>query len=70
MLVRAYEDSLLFSLDTTRARLSSYGGVPGLCHILGSFAPSMVKLGFASERQLEKISRINCQRALCVTAAK
>jgi len=45
MLAAGHGERLLFGLDTTRARLQSYGGVPGLCHILKSFVPFMLKNG-------------------------
>ena len=40
-----YEKLLLLSLDTTRARLASYGGTPGLAHILAEFIPLLLKRG-------------------------
>ena len=33
------------SLDTTRSRLRSYGGVPGLAHILDAFIPLLLRKG-------------------------
>ena len=45
-LVKAgFEKQLLLSLDVTRSRLKSYGGAPGLCHILDSFIPLLLKRG-------------------------
>ena len=41
-----YEKQLLLSLDTTRARLRSYGGTPGLVHILEEFIPLLLRRGF------------------------
>jgi phosphotriesterase-related protein len=41
-----YEKQLLLSLDTTRARLASYGGSPGLTHILKSFIPLLLAREF------------------------
>jgi phosphotriesterase-related protein len=42
-----YEKQLLMSLDTTRARLRSYGGVPGLDYILNNFNPLLLSNGVA-----------------------
>jgi phosphotriesterase-related protein len=39
MVEAGWESRLLLSLDVTRARLKSYGGVPGLTYILESFIP-------------------------------
>jgi len=45
-LVKAgYEKQLLMSLDTTRSRLASYGGVPGLAYILNVFIPLLLCRG-------------------------
>jgi phosphotriesterase-related protein len=41
LLEAGYGDRLLMSLDTTRARLGSYGGVPGLTYIIEKFIPLM-----------------------------
>lgn len=59
-----YEDKLLFSLDTTRARLKSYTpeGV-GLTYILLTFIPLLKSRGI-SQAQIEKISCSNCRRIL------
>ena len=40
-----YEKQLLLSLDTTRSRLRSYGGFPGLAYILDDFIPLLLKQG-------------------------
>ena len=45
MVNAGFEKQLLLSLDTTRARLRSYGGVPGLTHILEEFIPILLKRG-------------------------
>ena len=37
------------SLDTTRARLKSYGGTPGLSYILEEFIPLLIKRGLTEE---------------------
>lgn len=56
ILESGYEDSLLFSLDTTRARLKAYSeDAIGLDYILTSFVPMLRKAG-VSDRQIEKIS--------------
>lgn len=39
MLKAGYEKQLLMSLDTTRTRLKSYGGNPGLAYIIEHFIP-------------------------------
>lgn len=59
-----YEDRLLFSLDTTRARLKSYtpDGV-GLTYIIQTFIPILASYGIHAE-QLRKISCYNCRRIL------
>jgi phosphotriesterase-related protein len=52
-LVKAgYEKQLLMSLDTTRSRLLSYGGVPGLAHILDAFIPLLLRRGL-TETQIK-----------------
>jgi phosphotriesterase-related protein len=45
LLKAGYEKQLLMSLDTTRARLASYGGVPGLAYILNVFIPLLLRKG-------------------------
>jgi phosphotriesterase-related protein len=45
MLEAGYEQRILMSLDTTRARLRSYGGSPGLSYILESFIPLLRRSG-------------------------
>jgi phosphotriesterase-related protein len=51
LLKAGYEKQLLMSLDTTRARLRSYGGNPGLDYILVSFIPLLLSKG-VTEGQL------------------
>ncbi|MGB8453842.1 MAG: hypothetical protein WCD89_16145 [Anaerocolumna sp.] len=58
-----YENQLLFSLDTTRERLESYGGMTGLTYILTEFIPAMRKAGI-TEEQIHKMYYENCKRAL------
>lgn len=58
------EDRLLFSLDTTRKRLSAYGGATGLPYILEIFLDKMRSAGISQET-IDKISRKNPAAALC-----
>lgn len=58
------EDRLLFSLDTTRKRLSAYGGDTGLTYILEIFLDKMLRAGIPQEI-IDKISRKNPAAALC-----
>ncbi|MFP3088887.1 hypothetical protein LQZ21_00990 [Treponema sp. TIM-1] len=51
MLEAEYENQLLMSLDTTRARLRSYGGTPGLSYIRDEFIPLLRRRG-VSETQI------------------
>ena len=48
MLEAGYEDRLLLGLDTTRARLKSYGAPTGLDYILETFLPYLRKSGVTS----------------------
>ncbi len=41
MILKGYESSILLALDTTAARLSSYGGSIGLNYILDTFIPML-----------------------------
>jgi phosphotriesterase-related protein len=45
LLKSGYEKQLLMSLDTTRTRLASYGGIPGLDYILNVFIPLLLQKG-------------------------
>lgn len=59
-----YEDQLLFSLDTTRARLKFYDpDAIGLDYILNTFTSKMRSAGISQE-QIDKISNRNCIQAL------
>ena len=59
-----YEDNLLFSLDTTRARMKSYClEAVGLDYILNVFVNKMKKAGIM-ESQIRKMSNLNCIRVL------
>jgi phosphotriesterase-related protein len=44
-----FSGQILMSLDTTRARLGSYGGSPGLGHIIESFIPLLKDRGLGEE---------------------
>lgn len=60
MLRSGYESQLLFSLDTTRARLKSYTpDAIGLDYLFTTFMPLMHKEGI-TDRQILKISHLNC----------
>ena len=63
MIDGGYEDQLLFSLDTTRARLKSYTpeGI-GIDYLLTDFVPKMLAFGF-TKQQIHKISHDNFIRA-------
>ncbi|MDR1972197.1 MAG: hypothetical protein LBQ46_09785 [Treponema sp.] len=63
MLEAGYGKQILMSLDTTRARLSSYGGGPGLDHILVRFIPLLRRRGIP-EAQIQAFFRENPARAL------
>jgi phosphotriesterase-related protein len=49
MAAAGFAGQILLSLDTTRARLSAYGGEPGLCHILKSFIPRLKGRGLTED---------------------
>lgn len=62
MLEAGFENQLLFSLDTTRARLKSYDPqAVGLDYLLTTFVPMMLEQGITRE-QIEKISHHNFVR--------
>jgi phosphotriesterase-related protein len=46
------------SLDTTRARLRSYGGIPGLPYIIESFIPLLRRRGI-TEKQINLFFKEN-----------
>jgi phosphotriesterase-related protein len=48
LVAAGYEKQILMSLATTRARLRSYGGVPGLAHILEEFIPLLLRRGLTA----------------------
>lgn len=61
MLSLGYGDRLLMSLDTTAARLASYGGAPGLSFILRDFIP-MLKGAGVSDAGIAAITSENPRR--------
>lgn len=62
LLEKGYENQLLFSLDTTAARLKSYTpDAIGLDYILNTFVPALRDAG-VTEEQIRKISHENCAR--------
>ncbi|MEA4895813.1 MAG: hypothetical protein VB064_11195 [Oscillospiraceae bacterium] len=64
LLDKGFEDLLLISLDTTRARLKAYGeSAVGLDYIIKDFVPMMREAGI-SERQIEKMLILNPKRIL------
>lgn len=58
MIHGGFEDSLLFSLDTTKERLRAYSGKIGLDYILRTFLKKMKDAGITQET-IDKISRKN-----------
>ena len=61
-----YETQILMSLDTTRARLSSYGGKPGLAYIIECFIPLLRRRGL-TEAQTGRFFRENPARVFART---
>ena len=49
MLALGCADRLMMSLDTTAARLASYGGAPGLSYILRTFIPMLAQAGVSGQ---------------------
>ncbi len=62
MLEKGHRDRLLFSLDTTAARLGRYGGETGLCYLIETFLPMLAAAG-VSPADIEAITRRNPARA-------
>ena len=56
-------DKLLLALDTTAARLQSYGGEIGLTYLLEHFLPSLRRQG-VSEEEIAQMTRRNPAKAL------
>jgi phosphotriesterase-related protein len=52
LVMAGFEKQLLMSLDTTRLRLRSYGGIPGLAYILEEFIPLLLRRGL-TETQIK-----------------
>ena len=63
ILEAGYQERLLCSLDTTRARLRAYGGSPGLGHILSDFLP-LLYADRVTREQVDAITRKNPASAL------
>jgi len=62
MLETGHRDRLLFSLDTTAARLHRYGGEVGLTYLIGIFLPLLRENGVPPS-DIEAITRLNPVRA-------
>ncbi len=60
-----YEKQLLLGLDTTRARLTSYGGETGLDYILKTFLPYLLAGGVA-QAQIQRLMVQNPAAALAI----
>lgn len=56
-----YAGQILLALDTTAARLSSYGGEIGLDYLLKTFFPRLRQAGFREET-IRAYTESNCQR--------
>ncbi len=65
MIEAGYEKQILLSLDTTRARLKSYGAPFGLDYILVSFLPYLLEKGI-SRREVYTMTVENPANALCM----
>ncbi len=63
MLTGGYDDQLLLSLDTTRERLSAYGGYMGLDYILSTFIP-MLREHDVTEQAITAMTVHNAAQAL------
>ena len=63
MLEYGYEDRILLGLDTTRARLKSYGGQIGLGYLKNIFIPRLMQSG-VSKNIIEKLTITNPSNAL------
>lgn len=62
MIDQGYSSQLLLSLDTTRARLISYGGQPGLSYLLTGFIPMLASR--ISSDLIDEITKTNPARYL------
>lgn len=65
MISRGYSDRIMLSLDTTRARLKSYGGDIGLSYILTDFEKMLKEHGI-SDADIENMTVNNARRALAM----
>ncbi|MDK2801526.1 MAG: 5-phospho-D-xylono,4-lactonase [Clostridiales bacterium] len=65
MVNSGYEERMLLGLDTTRARMKSYGGEIGLSYISETFIPLLKKHGITDE-VIKKFMIINPARALSI----
>ena len=63
MIAAGYEDQLLFSLDTTRARLGAYGGDITLTYLIQEFIPQMKAAGIA-DAVIDKMAYANSAAAM------
>ncbi|WLR51665.1 hypothetical protein LC040_01815 [Bacillus tianshenii] len=63
MIEAGFTEQLLMSLDTTRQRLSHYGGEIGLSYLIQTFLPLLRKRG-CTESIIQQITVKNPQRAL------
>lgn len=63
LLVKGFANQLLLGLDTTRARLLSYGGEIGLSYMLKHFIPQLLETGI-KEKTIDRLIRQNPIKAL------
>ncbi len=61
MLAQGHGPRLLLALDTTAARLSSYGGEIGLCHLLEQFLPRLRAAG-VTQADISRMTIGNCRQ--------
>lgn len=59
-----WQERILLALDTTAARLSSYGGQIGLCYLLQTFLPQLRAAG-VPEQTIRGYCQSNCQHLFC-----
>lgn len=62
---KGFLDQILISTDPETDRMKAYGSKVGIDYILEHFIPLMQLCGFSAE-EIEKITRINPARALCI----
>ncbi|WP_430487476.1 phosphotriesterase family protein [Priestia flexa] len=65
ILESGYENAILLSLDTTRARLGTYGGEIGIDYLLRHFIPKMKAAGI-NNQTIQQLTRINPIQALSI----